>query len=49
LLLTDEELKKVWILRKLLNEMNQIEAMEFLIARMKETKNNKEFLKAMSR
>jgi transcription termination factor Rho len=49
LLLTDEELKKIWILRKLLNEMNQIEAMEFLIARMKETKNNKEFLKAMSK
>ena len=49
LLLTEEELKKVWILRKLLNEMNQIEAMEFLIARMKETKNNKEFLKAMAR
>lgn len=49
LLLTDEELNKVWILRKLLNEMNQIEAMEFLIARMKETKNNKEFLKAMSK
>jgi transcription termination factor Rho len=49
LLLTDEELNKVWILRKLLNEMNQIEAMEFLIARMKETKNNKEFLKSMSK
>jgi transcription termination factor Rho len=49
LLLTEEELNKVWILRKLLNEMNQIEAMEFLIARMKETKNNKEFLKAMNK
>lgn len=49
LLLTEDELNKIWILRKLLNEMNQIEAMEFLIARMKETKNNKEFLKAMSK
>lgn len=49
LLLTDEELNKVWILRKLLNEMNQIEAMEFLVARMKETKNNKEFLKVMNK
>ncbi|MCK4233835.1 transcription termination factor Rho [candidate division WOR-3 bacterium] len=49
LLLTAEELNKVWILRKLLNEMNQVEAMEFLIARMKETKNNKEFLKAMNK
>ncbi|MCK4583829.1 transcription termination factor Rho [candidate division WOR-3 bacterium] len=49
LLLTGEELNKIWILRKLLNEMNQIEAMEFLIARMKETKNNKEFLKSMNK
>ena len=49
LLLTEEELNKVWILRKLLNEMNQVEAMEFLIARMNEVKTNKEFLKAMSR
>jgi len=49
LLLTKEELNKVWILRKLLNEMNQTEAMDFLIARMKETNNNKEFLKAMSK
>ncbi len=48
LLLTPDELNKLWILRKLLNEMNQIEAMEFLTARMKETKNNKEFLKAMN-
>ncbi len=49
LLLTKEELNKLWILRKLLNEMNQVEAMEFLIARMNEVKTNKEFLKAMSR
>jgi len=48
LLLTADEIKKTWILRKLLNEMNQIESMEFLIARMEETKNNKEFFKAMS-
>ncbi len=48
LLLTTDEVKKLWILRKLLNEMNQIESMEFLIARMEETKNNKEFFKAMS-
>jgi len=48
LLLTPEELNKIWIMRKLLNEMNQVEAMEFLTARMRETKNNKEFLKAMN-
>uniref|UniRef100_A0A7C4YAG2 Transcription termination factor Rho n=1 Tax=candidate division WOR-3 bacterium TaxID=2052148 RepID=A0A7C4YAG2_UNCW3 len=49
LLLSPEELSRVWILRKILSEMsNPIEAMEFLITKMKQTKNNKEFLKAMS-
>jgi len=48
LLLTDEELNRVWILRKVLNEMNVLEVMEFLIDKMKVTKNNKEFLKSMN-
>ncbi|MFQ5905516.1 MAG: transcription termination factor Rho [bacterium] len=48
LLLTEEELNRVWILRKFLNEMNPLEAMEFLINKMRETKTNKAFLKAMS-
>jgi len=48
LLLTAAELARVWILRKLLNEMNPIEAMEFLVNRMKRTKNNREFLKSMN-
>ncbi len=49
LLLSPEELNRVWVLRKLLSEMsNQIEAMEFLISKMKMTKNNKEFLRAMT-
>jgi len=48
LLLTEEELNRVWILRKFLNEMNPLEAMEFLINKMRETKTNKSFLKAMS-
>jgi transcription termination factor Rho len=48
LLLTEMELSRVWVLRKLLSEMNPVEAMEFLINRMSPTKNNQEFLKMMS-
>jgi transcription termination factor Rho len=47
LLLTPEVLGKVWILRKFLNEMNPIEAMEFLIDRMKKAKANDKFLESM--
>ncbi len=47
LLLSSEVLAKVWILRKFLNEMNPIEAMEFLIDRMKKAKNNDKFLESM--
>jgi transcription termination factor Rho len=47
LLLTPEELNRVWILRKFLNEMNAIEAMEFLQDRMKKTKDNAKFLESM--
>jgi transcription termination factor Rho len=48
LLLSREELARIWILRKLLNEMNIIEGMEFLLDKMRETKNNKDFLRSMS-
>ncbi len=48
LLLSREELSRVWVLRKLLNEMNIIEGMEFLLEKMRETKNNKDFLRAMN-
>ncbi len=47
LLMTDEELNKVWILRKILNPNNPVEAMEFLLDKMKRTKSNKAFLEAM--
>ncbi|NOY88473.1 MAG: transcription termination factor Rho [FCB group bacterium] len=47
LLLDEETLNKVWILRKFLAEMNPIEAMEFLLDRLKKTKNNKKFLASM--
>jgi len=42
-----ETLSKVWILRKFLAEMNPIEAMEFLLDRLKKTKNNEKFLASM--
>lgn len=48
LLLNKKELARLWILRKLLNEMNVIEAMEFLQERIKRTKTNEEFLNTMS-
>ena len=48
LLLSPEELNRVWILRKLLSEMNSVDAVEFLVDKMRATKSNKEFLMAMS-
>jgi transcription termination factor Rho len=48
LLMTSEELNKVWILRKFLNELNPIEAMEFLVGKMSQTKTNKKFLAMMN-
>ena len=48
--LTDEqELQKIWILRKLLHPMEELVAMEFLLERLKATKNNAEFFDAMKR
>ena len=49
LLLSRLELSRMWILRKLLNDMKVEEAMEFMQDRMKRTKNNKEFLDTMSK
>lgn len=48
LLLKDEDLNKIWILRKILSDFDPIEAMEFLLDKMKGTKNNKEFLNSMN-
>ncbi len=47
LLVDSEELNKIWILRKVLSSMSSTEAMEFLIEKMRGTKNNKAFFKAM--
>ena len=48
MLLEPEELNRVWILRKLLSDLSPIEAMEFLLEKMRGTKSNKEFLKSMN-
>ena len=47
LLLDQETLNKIWILRKFLAEMNPIEAMEFLTDRMRKSKTNAKFLASM--
>ena len=46
---TPEELQKIWILRKLLHPMNEIEAIEFLLDKLKATKANSEFFGSMKR
>ena len=49
LLMSEDELNKVWILRKILSDFDSIEAMEFLTDKIKGTKNNKEFMLTMNR
>jgi transcription termination factor Rho len=49
-LLTDpDELQKMWILRKLLHPMDELAAIEFLIDKLKATKNNADFFDSMKR
>jgi transcription termination factor Rho len=48
LLLPKKELDRSWVLRKVLNSLSPVEAMELLIERMQKTKNNEEFLDSMS-
>ncbi|WP_423906354.1 transcription termination factor Rho [Candidatus Spongiihabitans sp.] len=49
-LLTDPvELQKIWLLRKLLHPMDDLQAAEFLIEKLKATKTNEEFIKSMNR
>jgi transcription termination factor Rho len=49
LLLPEDVLNRVWILRKVLAPMNQIDSMEFLLDKMRHTKSNSEFLGVMNR
>ncbi|MDR2898057.1 MAG: transcription termination factor Rho [Spirochaetaceae bacterium] len=48
LLLTEEELQKIWVLRKVINPMDDAEIIELLIDKMKKTKNNEAFLRSMN-
>jgi len=49
LLVSQDELEKMWILRKLLSNMDEIAAIEFLVEHLKDTKTNEEFFMAMKR
>jgi len=48
LLLDEDTLNRVWILRKLLSPLNSVDSLEFLLEKMSGTKDNKEFLQAMN-
>lgn len=48
LLLSNETLNRVWLLRKLTSDLNSVEAMEFLLNKMRGTKSNEEFLAIMN-
>jgi transcription termination factor Rho len=49
LLLPPESLNRIWLLRKVLQPLNTIDAMEFLLEKMRETDNNVEFLNSMNK
>ncbi|MCP4482191.1 MAG: transcription termination factor Rho [bacterium] len=49
LLLTEDELNKTWVMRKVISSLNTVEAMELLVDKMRATKSNKDFLRAMER
>lgn len=49
LLVTQSELSKMWILRRILQPMNTIDAMEFLIDKLSDTKNNSDFYESMNK
>ncbi|HUI66214.1 MAG TPA: transcription termination factor Rho [Bacteroidota bacterium] len=48
LLIDSDDLNRIWILRKLLSDFNTVDAMEFVLEKMRGTKSNKEFLRSMS-
>ncbi|MEX0618286.1 MAG: transcription termination factor Rho [Pseudohongiellaceae bacterium] len=49
LLTTEEELQRMWILRKLLTSMEDVQATEFMLDKLKDTKTNEEFFNSMKR
>jgi transcription termination factor Rho len=48
LLIARESLNRIWILRKLLSQLNAVEAMEFIVDKIQGTKDNNDFLTSMS-
>jgi transcription termination factor Rho len=48
LLLSEYELNRVWVLRKVLNPLSPVDSMELLIEKVKETKTNADFLASMN-
>lgn len=49
LLIKDNDLKRIWVLRKVLSQLNETDAMELLLEKIAKTKTNKDFLDAMSK
>jgi transcription termination factor Rho len=49
LLTKDDELQKMWILRKVLHPMDELTAVEFLLSKMQDTKKNVDFFDSMKR
>jgi transcription termination factor Rho len=49
LLIAEKDLNRVWILRKILSQLNEVEAMELLLEKLSKTKTNNDFLEAMSK
>jgi transcription termination factor Rho len=49
LLIKPDLLQKIWVLRKLISDMDEIEAMNFIVDKLKSTKNNAEFFELMRR
>jgi transcription termination factor Rho len=49
LLIGEADLNRIWILRKVLSQLSEVEAMELLIDKLSKTKTNQDFLNAMSK
>ena len=49
LLMPEDELRRVWVLRKVLNPLSTVESMELLLGKLKKTKTNADFMAAMSK
>ena len=47
MLTEDDEIQKIWVLRKLLHPMDELAAAEFLLDKMRDTKRNKAFFETM--